>query len=125
MKICTVPAVVEGSRFPLLCRIYTNAGVVAVPGNFATLTLSVYDTEDMKNPIVSARSLSPISSYVYSTLQTDRDWTTNFDSTGYNFAYVTQAADLPIGGKTFQFQFSPDVGAPFAFNVPTLKLVTR
>lgn len=125
MKICTTPAVPEGSQFPLLTRLYTNAGVVAVPGNFSSILLDVYDTEDMKNPLVAARSLSPVSSYVYSSLQTDRDWTINFDSTGYNFAYVTLAADLPVGGKTYQFVFTPNAGAPFAFNVPTLKLVKR
>jgi hypothetical protein len=123
MRIATTPPISPNAPFPLLARIYTTAGVVAVPGNFATLTLTIYDTEDMRNPIVTARSLSPVSSYVYSTLQTDRDWTTNFDSLGYNFAYVMQSGDAPKGGRLYQLQFSPASGPKFSFNVPTLRLV--
>src|SRR3990167_9552016 len=99
MRICTTPAVSPLALFPLLTRLYTNAGAVAVPGNFATIHLTVYDTEDMRNPIFARTSLTPVSSYVFGTLQVDRDWTINFDTTGYNFAYVTTAAQLPKGGK--------------------------
>ena len=123
MRISTTPAVPAGSQFPLLARLYTSAGAVAVPGNFSSLAVVVYDTEDMSNPIYPSTNLSPLSSYVYSSLQTDRDWTINFDATGYNFAYTTLAAQLPKGGKLYEFRFTPSAGTPFAFQVPTLRLV--
>jgi hypothetical protein len=127
MKIYRLSPVAPLTSVALLARLYTTGGVVAVPGNFTTLTLDAWDKEDVKNAIVSASSLTPISSYIYGSLQSDRDWTVNYDSIGYNFAYIIPAAYLPAGGKVYQFIFTGDEGSgvklKWAFDVPTLPLV--
>lgn len=124
MKIYRISPVMEESSPVLLARVYTTDAVVATPGSFNTLKLSVYGLSDLRNAVAAEIDLTPISGYVYSSLQTDRDWTLNFDSLGYNFAYVVPAAYLPTGGETYQFQFTGDAGSGyktrFAFNVPTL-----
>lgn len=129
MKILTTSPVAPRGCIVLLTRVYTTAGVVAVPGNFSTLTMNLYDTEDMVNAIAANISLSPVSSYIYGSLQTDRDWTINYDALGYNFAYVVPAAYLPHGGKLYQFQYLADAGGGFqeewGFNVPTLDMAGR
>lgn len=129
MKTLTTSPVEEDGCLVLLARIYTTAGAVAVPGNFSTLTLDVYDTEDLVNAIAASVSLSPVSDYIYGSLQTDRDWTINYDATGYNFAYVIPAAYLPNGGKVYRFQFVANAGGGYKqgwkFNVPTLDMAGR
>lgn len=97
--------------------------------DFSTINLKIYDMADPAGgPIngASGENLT-ISSIIFNTLQTaDARWT--IDETGYNFRYLTKAANLPAGGKRyrFEFEFTPTSGSTDVFygvfEVPTLGL---
>jgi hypothetical protein len=96
--------------------------------DFSSIVLKVFDMADSSAPVngASGETIAP-SSVIFNALQTsDARWT--LDATGYNFRYLTSAAQLPGGGKKyrFEFKFIPTSGSSDAFwavfEVPTLGL---
>lgn len=118
-----VEPVWEDSGCYLLARIVGNNAANVVQADISSINLCVnrkgIDTPDTTGSAVTA------SSVIFDTLQTDARWTV--DSIGYNFRYAVSAAELPLGSRTylFEFKFTPASGPVFhvVFEVPTLDLV--
>ena len=69
--------------------------------------------DDTATSITSNSALTPVSSYIYNTLQTDNDWAA--DSTGYNFKMTLPAASFPTPNKWYKVEVwaTPSSGEAF------------
>lgn len=126
MKPFVIQSVFEDSGIVLMGRGRSPGGGYFQQSDFTSIKLKIYDKEAPATLIVSEITLT-ISSVIFNSLQTnDSRWT--IDATGYNFRYVTLAAHLPNGGRTYrlEFKFTPADGvyAPFhaVVEVPVIGL---
>ncbi|MCI0352274.1 MAG: hypothetical protein L0Z53_22885 [Acidobacteriales bacterium] len=99
-------------------------GAAATPINQASVDALSYlvksyantaDAEtDTNGTVVTAEAaLSPVSSFVYNTLQTDNDWLV--DEIGYNFKMTVGAVSFPTKGLTYRTEVwvNPTAGDDF------------
>jgi len=119
-KPITLDPVYEGSSFTLAAMINRLVGVTETPIEQADLTsirLRVYDQTDPTTATFDGTL--PISSVIFDTPQA---W--DKDADGYNFLYVTEPDQVPLGGRNyhFEFTFTPVAGYPIleTFIVPTI-----
>lgn len=121
--IIVTEAVFEDSGCYLMARIRGNDAANIVQSDITSINLCV-NRKGEPSPDTTGSAVT-VSSVVFNTLQTDARWTV--DGTGYNFRYAVSAAELPLGGRTylFEFKFTPASGPVFhvVFEVPTLNLL--
>lgn len=90
--------VVEDGVAWWLIRLIAVDGNPAQQTDITALSVKVFDESDDTETYTA--TLSPVSSYVYDTLQTDPIWT--LDNTGYNVKVKLPATAFPTGGATYR-----------------------
>jgi hypothetical protein len=88
------PSVFDTTDIPLMARVNGLTNIPLVQATVSALTVNVYAKGATPG---TPTSLTPISTYVYNTLQTaDAAWTE--DATGYNIKYELPSASIPAEG---------------------------
>jgi hypothetical protein len=111
----------EGVPAVLMARIVGAAATNITQATVSRLdyTVDQYDSErqaerdESPTSVTTLTQLTPVSTYVYDTLQTDNDWSA--DSTGYNFKFTAPAASFPVGNKwnRVEVKVTPSSGEAF------------
>lgn len=122
--IHVMSAVPESSTTVFMARVYGTDAALLTQADLTSVVLTVRDKADSAVNIGASPYTLTIASVVFDTLQTDALWTE--DSTGYNFKYVTLAAQIPDGALTYRFEYvftttSSEV-IPLIVEVPTVNM---
>jgi hypothetical protein len=121
----------EGAPKVLMARVQGAAATNITQATVTALSYTVdqYDSEDdaladeNATSVATSTALTPVSSYVYDTLQTDNDW--QADSSGYNFKFTAPAASFPAGSKWVRVEVwvDPTSGEDFPGGVFVLEVL--
>jgi hypothetical protein len=109
----------EDTGVTLMDRIYGNAGTAITQATISSIAFKCYEhatkdkAVDAEDGTLITSGAIVVASTVFDTLQTDAKWTR--DSTGYNFAYASPAADRTVGARWHRYEivFTPSSGAVF------------
>lgn len=121
----------EGVPKVLMARVQGAAATNITQATVTALSYTVdqYDSEDdaiadaNATSVATSTNLTPVSSYVYDSLQTDNDW--QADTTGYNFKFTAPAASFPVGNKWVRVEawVDPTSGEDFPAGVWVLEVL--
>ena len=87
----------EGANLVVMARGRDIDAALLLQANVTAIT---YHVQDEDGEVIAETGLTPVSSYIFDTLQTtqlDARWTK--DAIGYNFRHILAPTDLPNGGK--------------------------
>lgn len=103
----------DGGVF-IMARIVGNAGTAITNATLTRLDYSVTDFYAETTPIAFVQ-ITPFSSIIFDTLQTDVRWTK--DATGYNFGHAVAAVAFPTRNRKYMvsYKFTPSSGEVFWF----------
>lgn len=96
----------QSSGISLMGRGTNLNGTFFRQSDFGSSKLKIFDMAEPLTPIngTDGEDLDPSHLFFNSPVTNDSRW--SFDSGGYNFLYVTKAADLPKGGRRYRLEFA-------------------
>ena len=86
----------EDTNLVVMSRVLDADQTAIVQADIASIAMKVFDESGTQ---IGTTEALTVASVIFDTLQTDYGWSTNVDSTGYNFrTTVTGATYFPTGG---------------------------
>lgn len=120
MRVWRTDPIFEDSGATLRNRIQDSTGSYINQASISSIALKVYNKLDMSNTVATASPV--VATCIYNSLQT---W--SFDTTGWNFQYLTLASQVTDAGEyRYEFKFIPASGENFfvLWDVPVISVGT-